>query len=181
MLFLDHMQQRVMESPGITAFLNLILKFHVNCWDCHLNPLWTKFFFSTFFGHNLIGFSLLPTHRRDAHRKFIWWSLLKIELKFRWKGRPVSSCMGVKGLIEMINNSIILIDFLSNLKKKMKHESLLFTMYALCTNSSKINGTTKGVYLPILKLHSILPAANLLAHNNLWLCYYVEVNSLHPK
>ena len=27
----------------------------------------------------------------------------------------------------------------------------------------------KGVYLPISKLHSILPVSNLLAHNNLWL------------
>ena len=38
-----------------------------------------------------------PTHRRDAHRKFFWWSLLKIELKFWWKGRPVSS-WALKGL-----------------------------------------------------------------------------------
>ena len=34
--------------------------------------------------------------------------------------------------------------------------------------NSKINGTPKGVYLPISKLHSILAVANLLAHNNLW-------------
>ena len=37
--------------------------------------------------------------------------------------------------------------------------------------NSKINGTLKGVYLPISKLHSILAIANLLAHNNLWLRY----------
>ena len=36
-----------------------------------------------------------------------------------------------------------------------------------CTITSKINGTPKGVYLPISKLHSILALANLLAHNNL--------------
>ena len=35
-----------------------------------------------------------------------------------------------------------------------------------CTISSKINGTSKGVYLAISKLHSILAVANLLAHNN---------------
>ena len=29
----------------------------------------------------------------------------------------------------------------------------------------KINGTPKGVYLPISKLHSIVAVANLLAHN----------------
>ena len=38
--------------------------------------------------------------------------------------------------------------------------------YFVCTISSKINGIPKGVYLPILKLHSILAVANLLAHNN---------------
>ena len=36
-------------------------------------------------------------------------------------------------------------------------------------NRRKINGTPKGIYLPISKLHSILTVANLLAHNNLWL------------
>ena len=47
------------------------------------------------------------------------------------------------------------------------------------TVNSKINGTPKGVYLPISKQHSILARANLLAYNNLWLCYYVQVNSLY--
>ena len=36
-----------------------------------------------------------------------------------------------------------------------------------CTINSKINGTTKGFYLPISNLHSILAAANLLAHDNI--------------
>ena len=36
-----------------------------------------------------------------------------------------------------------------------------------CTINSKINGTSKSVYLPITKLHSILTVANLLAHNNI--------------
>ena len=49
------------------------------------------------------------------------------------------------------------------------------------TINSKINGTPKGVYLPISKLHSILAIANLLAHNKLWLCYYEQVNSLMQK
>ena len=57
-----------------------------------VNPLWTEFFFSSFFGTwPKIGSFRLPTHWRDAHRKFFWWSLLKIELKFWWKGPPVSS------------------------------------------------------------------------------------------
>ena len=49
------------------------------------------------------------------------------------------------------------------------------------TINSKISGTPKGVYLPISKLHSSLVVANLPAHNNLWLCYYVQVNSLWLK
>ena len=46
----------------------------------------------------------------------------------------------------------------------------------LRTANSKINGISKGVYLSISKLYSTLAVANLLAHNNLWLCYYVQVN-----
>ena len=38
------------------------------------------------------------------------------------------------------------------------------------TIASKINVTSKGVYLPISKLQSIL--ANLLAHNNISQIYY---------
>ena len=50
------------------------------------------------------------------------------------------------------------------------------------TINSEINGTPKGVYLPISKLlHSIFVVANLLAHNNLWLCYYEQVNSQRLK
>ena len=45
-----------------------------------------------------------------------------------------------------------------------------------CTIASKINGTSKGVYLPISKLHSILAAANLLAHNNKsQICYCAQI------
>ena len=43
------------------------------------------------------------------------------------------------------------------------------------------NGTPKSVYLPILKLHSNLAAANLLAHNNITISYYMQVNSLRLK
>ena len=39
----------------------------------------------------------------------------------------------------------------------------------------------KDVYLPILKLYSILAIANLLAYNNLWLCYCGQVNSVRLK
>ena len=34
----------------------------------------------------------------------------------------------------------------------------------------------KGAYLPISKVHSILAVANLLAHNNMTISYYVQVN-----
>ena len=45
------------------------------------------------------------------------------------------------------------------------------------TIASKINGTPKGVYLPISKLHSILIVANLLAHNNKsQICYCGQIS-----
>ena len=52
-----------------------------------------------------------------------------------------------------------------------------------CIINSKINGTPNGVYLPISKLHSILPVTNLLAHNNRIVNYYIwaSINSLRLK
>ena len=45
------------------------------------------------------------------------------------------------------------------------------------TFASKINGTPKGVYLPISKLHSILAVANLLAHNKIsQICYCGQIS-----
>ena len=44
---------------------------------------------------------------------------------------------------------------------------------------SKIHGTPKGVYLPILKLHSILAVTNLLVHNNI--TYYRQINLIRLK
>ena len=49
------------------------------------------------------------------------------------------------------------------------------------TINSKINCIFKGFYLTIFKLHSFLAVGNLLAYNNLWLCYYVQVNSVRLK
>ena len=40
---------------------------------------------------------------------------------------------------------------------------------------------SKGVYLPISKLNSILPVANILAHNDITIRYYGKVNSLRLK
>ena len=43
--------------------------------------------------------------------------------------------------------------------------------------ANKINGTPKGVHLPISKLHSILAVANLLAHNNIsQFCYCGQIS-----
>ena len=48
----------------------------------------TKFFSSSLFRtYPKIGSFRLSTHSRDAHKKFFWLSLFKIELKFRSKGR----------------------------------------------------------------------------------------------
>ena len=47
----------------------------------------------------------------------------------------------------------------------------------LCTITSKINVTPRGVYLFISKLHSILAIANLLAHNNIsQICYCSQIS-----
>ena len=43
------------------------------------------------------------------------------------------------------------------------------------------NDTPKGVYLPISKLHCILAVANLLAHNNIKISFYLQLNSLQLK
>ena len=45
------------------------------------------------------------------------------------------------------------------------------------TISSKINVTTKGVYLPLSKLHSFLAVTNLLAHNKIGqICYCGQIS-----
>ena len=48
-------------------------------------------------------------------------------------------------------------------------------MYAYMYDQQQNKRYPKGVYFPISKLHSM---ANLLAHNNKWLCYYGQVNSV---
>ena len=50
-------------------------------------------------------------------------------------------------------------------------------MFWYGTIASKINVTPKCVYLPILKLHSILAVANLLPHNNIsQICYCGQIS-----
>ena len=60
-------------------------------------------------------------------------------------------------------------------------KNCLCTFLGSAIINSKINGTPKSVCLPTSKLHSILAVANLLAHKNLWFCYYGQVNSLRLK
>ena len=50
----------------------------------------------------------------------------------------------------------------------------LLGVTCIATINSKINSTPDGVYLHILKLHSILALANLLAHNNIWLIWLCD-------
>ena len=50
-------------------------------------------------------------------------------------------------------------------------------MRTSCTVNGKINGTSKCVHLPISNLHSILVVANLPAHNNININYYMQINS----
>ena len=47
--------------------------------------------------------------------------------------------------------------------------------HSVATINSKINGTSKDFYAPILKLRSILAIVNLLVHSNLLLCHYGQV------
>ena len=48
-------------------------------------------------------------------------------------------------------------------------------LFVVCTVNSKINGTPRGVSLPISKLKFILAVANLLAHNSITINdYYVS-------
>ena len=49
----------------------------------------------------------------------------------------------------------------------------------ICTIASKINVTLKGVYLPILKLNSILAVANLPTHRNISKISYCGQISIH--
>ena len=55
--------------------------------------------------------------------------------------------------------------------------SIFYVLYTRCNIASKINGTSKGVYLSISKQHSILAVANLLAHNNKsQICYCGQIS-----
>ena len=73
-----------------------------------------------------------------------------------------------KGSCEYCSYPMKYICTIINLKK---HNQFL-----QCTIASKINSTPKGVYLPISKLHSILAVVNLLAHNNITINCYGQVN-----
>ena len=65
----------------------------------YFNPLLPEFFFFffCFSGHSLGSFHL-PTHSRDAHTKFLWWSLLKLKSKF-WRNVPNMARYVIKGLM----------------------------------------------------------------------------------
>ena len=54
---------------------------------------------------------------------------------------------------------------------------IIFIYTFTYTITSKINVTSKGVHLPVSKLHSILAVANLLAHNNTsQICYCGQIS-----
>ena len=114
---------------------------HIN--SANFNPLWRLFFFHRFSGHNLIkiGSFRLPTHRRDAHRKFFWWFLLKIEFNFSVKG---DTCVlqGVKGLIHVwLGTKINCFVFLNNFTYN-------FPDFAQITNTYTLQNYTIGSLFP---------------------------------
>ena len=63
----------------------------------------------------------------------------------------------------------------------LRKEATVDIYFRECTIASKINGTSKGVYLPVSKLHSILAIANLLAQNNRSQIYYCGQISLQSS
>ena len=64
--------------------------------------------------------------------------------------------------------------FLRSKKHKARQPSPMSNRVS--TIASKINVTTKDVYLPISKLHSILAVANLLSHKNIsQICYCGQI------
>ena len=71
---------------------------------------------------------------------------------------------------------------MKNIRQKWQQSFFVFcfiigTSIMYGTINSKINSTPKGAYMPISQLNSILAVVNSLACNNLWLRYYVQVNS----
>ena len=66
-----------------------------------INPLFHEFYFTSVFKIELkIGSFRLPTHSRDAHRNFFWWSLLISKLKFRSNILLLMTLLS-KGLMEI--------------------------------------------------------------------------------
>ena len=73
------------------------------------------------------------------------------------------------------NNDIYTIEMIYNILQS--EASYWIQIMRTWTIDSKINDTPKGVYLPILKLHSILAVVNLLAHNNKsQICYCGQIS-----
>ena len=113
------------------------------------------------------------------------WALARAMLRARWScwgpwaSRPPASCpsKGRKRTSLPRRCSLLLrclLPMQTSAKSLKVRPVTLFTLWG--TIASKINGTPKGVYLPISKLHSILAVANLLAYNNVsQICYCGQI------
>ena len=67
-----------------SGVLYFYLWYNLTLYSCSESEILTlyhlNFFFHSFSGRKpKIGSFRLPTHSRDAHRKFFWWSLLKLK------------------------------------------------------------------------------------------------------
>ena len=72
--------------------------------------------------------------------------------------------------------------FTNNMKVWIEIGNEIFIRYVDMYHRQQVNGTPKGFYVPISKLYSIYAVANnLLAHNNITISYYWQVNSLRLK
>ena len=96
--------------------------------------------------------------------------------RIKIRNTPANCCTGDTLLLKIIH----LLDKLSIKKIRLTNfitKIWFVNILYLRTLASKINDTPKGAYLPILKLHSILVVANLLAHNNKSkICYCGQIS-----
>ena len=104
------------------------------------------------------------------------------------------SMWGILKVLEylIIDMAILLLCFLAviwryhasltfQLRLEISHNCLeIIYIYIDMYSQQQNKGYPKGFYVPISKLHCILSVPNLLAYNNLWLCYG-QVNSVRLK
>ena len=108
--------------------------------------------------------------------KYIWMKVIEWLFSFTWNetAKPIQT-------IHTILHFTPIWQWRTSYLIQQSWDTIKYALFVQCTICIKINGTPKGVYLPISKLHSILAVANLFAHNKVTISYYEQVNSLRLK